>query len=390
MTVKATFYVMRIAVGLPSYQEADNIGFVTKQVDRGLTILKSFFKQIEDCAIFNIDNGSTDGTQEIFKKTKTAWQKYCIKTKGLPGKGKNLFAFFNEMREKYFDVILTFDSDLRSIEPEWIVKFTEPFIKGKCDLVLPIYERNRFEGSTTNHFAYPLIYTFFGKDIRQPIAGDIALSRRFVDNILNKKAPKETKKYGIDIFITIEAIMFHGSIKQIKLGQKIHKPSFPKLKTMFPQIASSALDLIRTINLNNLPLAEGQDNTICINQDVHFLHRKQAEALLKKQKIGLISKLNSIYWLGEIKEKISKNLNGNNFYFDQNIWAEILSSWLSFFINHQNEDSFKYANQLLPFFILRTVNFWTKIINYKPQEVESEIRSQAQLIRKKIINKLIK
>ena len=380
---------MKIAIGIPSYKEADNIGFVTTQADRGLTISKDLFPKFKEGVIFNIDSESNDGTQKIFNKTKTTWPKYSITVRGSPGKGKNLIAFFKKIINKDFDVVLTIDSDLKTIEPNWVVKFIEPFIKGKCDFVVPLYERNRFEGSTTNHFAYPLIYSFFGKNIRQPIAGDFALSKRLVQYILKKKAPRQAKRYGIDIFLTIEAIRFGGYIRQIKLAQKIHKQSFPKLKIMFPQIASSALDLIRTVNFKKIPPAENQDNTICINKDTHFLHRKQAGALLKKQKIGLVSKLNRIYWLGDIKEKISKNLNNNNFYFDENIWAEILSSWFSFFIDHKDEDSFNCANQLSPFFVFRTVNFWNKVMNYNSQEVESEIRSQAQLIRKKIITKLI-
>ncbi|MEE8112871.1 MAG: glycosyltransferase [Nitrososphaerales archaeon] len=54
-----------LVVGIPSYNEADNIHFVVRQVAQGLN---QYFPHL-DTAIVNIDNHSEDGTKEIFLQT---------------------------------------------------------------------------------------------------------------------------------------------------------------------------------------------------------------------------------------------------------------------------------------------------------------------------------
>lgn len=381
---------MKIAVGIPSYNEADNIQFVVSKVDQGLTILKRLFPQVEYGVIFNIDSESDDGTREVFKTTKTIWPKYSIKIYGLRGKGKNIIAFFNKITNEHFDIALTLDADLKTIEPRWIVKFTEPLINQRCDFVTPLYERNRFEGSTTNHFAYPLIYSFFGKDIRQPIAGDFALSKRLVEYIREENITFETKRYGIDIFITMQAIRFSGLVEQVKLNQKVHKPSFPKLKIMFPQVASSAIEMLRRFNFENLPSVEKETFSICVNENTNFTHSIQAESLLKEQIINLKKSIKTIAWLGNnLKVEIMDKIN-NSFYFDKKLWAGVLSSWFLYSLKNRERNSFKLASQLLPFFVLRTVNFWNQIFDHTPLAIENEIKRQAQLVRSRVVDKLNK
>lgn len=243
---------------------------------------------------------------------------------------------------------------------------------------------------TTKHFAYPLIYSFFGKDIRQPIAGDFALSKRLVEYIRKENILFETKRYGIDIFITMQAIRFSGLVEQIKLNQKVHKPSFPKLKIMFPQVASSAIEMLRGFNLKNLPSVKEEAFSVCINENTNFTHSIQAESLLREQVINLKKSIKTIAWFNNnLKVKIMEKIN-NDFYFDKKLWAEVLSSWFLYSLKNKRENSFKLASQLLPLFVLRTVDFWNQIFDHTPLAIENEIKSQARLVRSKVVDKLNK
>lgn len=47
------------------------------------------------------------------------------------------------------------------MQPIWIKRFLDPLIENGCDYVTPLYKRSRYEGSTTNHFAFPLIYDYW-------------------------------------------------------------------------------------------------------------------------------------------------------------------------------------------------------------------------------------
>jgi glycosyltransferase involved in cell wall biosynthesis len=53
---------VNLAIGIPSYNEADNIGLVVRQVAEGLN---KYFPDLKT-AIINADNSSEDGTKEVF------------------------------------------------------------------------------------------------------------------------------------------------------------------------------------------------------------------------------------------------------------------------------------------------------------------------------------
>ena len=75
-----------IIVGIPSYNEADNIAFVAEQASLGL---KKYFPKLK-AVIINVDNNSEDGTKEAFLNAKTKVPKIYISTpKGITGKGNN-------------------------------------------------------------------------------------------------------------------------------------------------------------------------------------------------------------------------------------------------------------------------------------------------------------
>ena len=88
-----------------------------------------------------------------------------------------------------------------SMNDNWIHTFLDKLINEKFNYVVPSYKRSRFEGSTTNQFAYPILYALTGKRIRQPIGGDFAFDKNYIDYIIKQPYNDSIKKYGIDIYI---------------------------------------------------------------------------------------------------------------------------------------------------------------------------------------------
>ena len=85
-----------LVVGLPSYMEADSIDYPTRQVDKGLSKYFSY----KDCVIVNVDNASTDRTEQVFLETETDNPKIYITTPpDTPGKGYNFENLFRKMLE---------------------------------------------------------------------------------------------------------------------------------------------------------------------------------------------------------------------------------------------------------------------------------------------------
>lgn len=146
-----------IIVGIPSYNEADNIAFPTDVASRGL--LEYFPNQ--KSVIINVDNHSPDGTGEVFMSTPTKIPKIYISTPPhVKGKGNNLRNLFRAAVELNARAIIVVDADLKSITPQWIRYLGEPLM-GRFDYVTPIYVRHKYDGTITNHIAYPLLRTLF-------------------------------------------------------------------------------------------------------------------------------------------------------------------------------------------------------------------------------------
>lgn len=224
-----------IIAGIPSYNEARNIGFVVRQIDKGL---RKYFPR-EKALIVNVDNNSADQTKEVFLKTKTITpKKYISAPVGIKGKGHNFYNLFRLIDKLSSEINIVVDADLKSIEPEWIKKMITPINRG-YDFAVPTYSRNKNDALITKNFCYPLVYGLLGWDIRQPIGGEFAFSSKMVKHWLSKKWTASVYQYGIDIFMTTEAILNNFKVCQVNLGRKTHRASQKRLESMFIEIAEA-------------------------------------------------------------------------------------------------------------------------------------------------------
>ena len=234
-----------IIVGMPSYNEADYIPFVTKMADQGL--LKYFPEKKP--LIINVDNHSTDGTKESFLNTSTTAPKmYISSPAGVRGKGNNLRNLFRAACKLHAGAVVVVDADLTSITPQWIQYLGEPLFSG-FDYVTPIYDRHKYDASITNHFCYPMIRTLFGPRIRQPIGGDFGFSGKLAKAYLAEGLwSEQAGGYGIDVWMTSIAVAKKFPVCQTFLGApKSHRVKDPAhhLKNMFKQVIWTLFDLIQ-------------------------------------------------------------------------------------------------------------------------------------------------
>ena len=163
-----------IVVGLASFNEADSIDYPTQQASLGL---KKYYGDQTSC-ILNCDNHSPDDTESVFLGTETDVPKIYVTTPpDTPGKGYNFENMFRKVLELDAEVLVCLDADLLSVTPEWVKYFTDPIMAG-YDMVNPIYSRHKYDGTITNSICYPLVYGLFCRNVRQPIGGDFAISRR--------------------------------------------------------------------------------------------------------------------------------------------------------------------------------------------------------------------
>ena len=134
------------------------------------------------------------------------------------------------------------DADLRSISPEWIELLLQPLLEESYDYVAPYYLRHKYDGTITNSLAYPLTRALYGQQIRQPIGGEFRIFRT-AGVALSRPAvwESEVARFGIDIWMTTEAIASGARVCQSFLGAKIHNPKDPSadLSDMLMQVVGA-------------------------------------------------------------------------------------------------------------------------------------------------------
>ena len=348
-----------IVVGIPTYNEADNISSLTKKIDQvadsmGLSII-----------IVNADSASTDDTTNVFLDTPTKSKKVSIQNKS-KGKGRNIHAILRYVADNA-DAIgcVLIDGDITSFDESWLAKQAAMLRKG-YDYVVPTYARNYQEGNTTNHFAYPLLGMHFnGVAPRQPIAGDFGLSVRFAKYMMQQRWHSYTSGYGIDIFLTLHALCGDFRVTEISLGKKLHKPSFGKMIPMFREVAASYYETARELFGNeamaNIPLNQIDAPKLIQVQPLS----DEVIAERKREAMELYDRATSFITATTLKPstRVTKKL-----------WVDVL-------ITHERmtgqADSRSIAESILPWYLMRVITYLEE--NHNSEKATDEIKRQFDL-----------
>lgn len=374
---------IELIVAVPSYKEADTIGFVTKQIDKG--ILKYFrnFKSL----IINVDNNSEDNTKDAFLNTSTiTGKKYITTPKGIRGKGNNFLNLFKFAKQHLstLKAVVVVDADLKSITPEWIKYLAEPIIKKRFEYVLPRYSRHQFDGTITNHICYPLLYGLLGEDMRQPIGGEFALSPRFIEYCLKEKWVPTTRQYGIDIFMTFNAIVGKFKICETGLGAKIHKASAPKLGPMFTQVVTTFFEKILSTKKEwiNLPLKRPKAKPLFgltkfdppqeLTIDIRYLKQQLRDEYSQRKKILK-------YYLNDYSMTLLSKMFDEDFYVLYTLeWTQILYQILYIYDKGSHKVKKEIVEALKPIYFARSVTFDYQAWRYNIKYAEEIILEQAK------------
>jgi glucosylglycerate synthase len=246
-----------IMVGIPSFKNAQTIGYVVRAAQAGLV---QYFPELKPVVV-NSDAGSPDGTQRVVVETEPPDYVEQIlrptnrldrvsltypEIDGIGGKGAALRTIFEMAAALEVQALVVVDSDLRSIVPEWIELLAGPILKGGYDFVAPLYARYKYDGTITNTVTYPMTRALYGHRIRQPIGGDFGVSGDLVRHYLEQEDwTDDVSKFGIDIWMTTSAVTGGFAVCQTRLGAKVHDPKDPgaDLGPMFRQVVGTLLRL---------------------------------------------------------------------------------------------------------------------------------------------------
>lgn len=364
-----------IVIGLSSYKEADNIDNAVRQLDAGL---QKYYKD-KKTVIMNCDNNSPDDTKGVFLSTESKTPKIYITTPpDIAGKGYNIENMFRRSHELGAKVIICVDADIKSIEPEWVKYFAEPILKGD-DYVTPVYARHKYDGTITNNICFPLIHSLLCIDLRQPIGGDFALSAELIDYILLQPWHRTTALYGIDIFLTLKALLGGYKISQTGLGTKVHKPSAPKLGPMFLQVIGTAfLEL-----LNNIHLWKDKESVVIT--DKYGKDKMEKEQALSVDRDALKEKVVDGYkkYLYDMEKYLKKDtfsqikmmFDNDKINITVDLWVKIVYEIMAAFYVEEKREALLETFRVLYF--TRTLTFMNDTWNFSTPEAEEVVIKQA-------------
>ncbi len=370
-----------IIVGIPSLNEADNIAFVAHQLALGL---KRYFPTLSS-TIINVDNDSKDGTKEAFLGAETGDipKRYISTEEAIVGKGNNMRNLFIEVVQRKAKAVVVVDADLKSVTPEWVKTLATPILEG-YDYVTPMYSRNEYDGTITNHITYPLIYALFKANIRQPIGGDFSFSPRMARYWLGMAWEKDTRQYGIDIFMTTSALLNGFKICQVVLGAKVHKPSAPKLGPMFTQVITTLFSNISRFRnvwmdknsnkdcpiLGDFTYKEPQELSV----DYKGIRKASFEGFLENERM-----ISSI--LSPAHYNITKKMYlAGRWNIGSELWAKKLYDFI--FAYEMAENKHAVVEALKPLYFARVASFYRQTMDMTHQEAEEKIVRQARQFHK--------
>ncbi|WP_328898580.1 hypothetical protein OHR86_00185 [Streptomyces sp. NBC_00441] len=244
---------IHIAAILPSRNERSTISAVTTAVDHALSNAHA--------VIIHADSSDTPDTTAAFAATPTR-----ANTSGLAGlqrgKGAQILAALRRPELADAEVVLIADTDTRNPDPA-VYRALLDQVRAGAALAIAAYPRHWDEANLTNHVARPLIAAATGLDVPQPLAGDLAVSRRALDAA--QKAAAElpddlaqcVQGYGIDAFLLLTAATT-GPVDSVQLKEpKAHAGSFDHLPAIFHQAVPVLLHLTATWPLPPAPVRSG-------------------------------------------------------------------------------------------------------------------------------------
>jgi hypothetical protein len=377
-----------LVVGIPCYNNDATIANVLKQVSRGLA---KHYKSARSVIMIS-DGGSTDDTREVAREEEIMpWQeKVVFIYRGIGGKGTALRAIFEAADKLSAKACVMVDADLRSITPDWVRYLVEPVLANNYDFVAPIYSRYKWDGTITNNVVYNLTRALYGKRIRQPIGGDFGLSRKAVQAyVVHNVWGTDVARFGIDIWMTTQAIASGYRVCQANLGMKVHDPKDPgsSLAPMFRQVVRTLFALmeqhasiwkeihgsepVETFGSADFPEPEA----IKVNQELLIQNFK-----LGFQHFGALWKdvlspacYSAVQKLTTVERK--------NFLLDVTCWAHILYETAVTF-HRWPKDRTTLVDLMSPLYEARVAAFINETADMTTAEAERVVEEQAEIFEK--------
>ncbi|HEY6904142.1 MAG TPA: hypothetical protein VI216_07520 [Candidatus Acidoferrales bacterium] len=110
--------------------------------------------------------------------------------------------------------------------PRWVSEFAQPLLESQCDLVVPSYGHQKFQGLLNSGIMCPLTRSLYGKRIQNPLGPDLGVSQKLFQKITasNRASRNDAAITHPLISLTPAAACENLRISQAYFGSRTYPP----------------------------------------------------------------------------------------------------------------------------------------------------------------------
>lgn len=219
--------------------------------------------------------------------------------------------------------------------------------------------------------------SLFLNTVRQPIAGDFGFSLKQGRKIVKTISDESMYQYGIDITMTLTALINNMKIEEVYIGEKIHNQSFGKMIPMFLEVSNS---MITILNVNrDLLLNSNHSQYIEYSSIDDDYSSPSIEEISKRYDEFKKLHLNTSYkYLVKYRKNVDEFINKKVLITTAD-WTNVLKELINIITGEQLEKKNieKISKELLVFYLARVLSYFEEIDGFSARDVERYIEKQA-------------
>lgn len=235
-----------LVIGIPFYNEKEKLPIILNSIDE---VLHSWIgkRQLIVCA------GDCSGEQTL-KEIEGLSLKHPHLEFLMPpeasGRGMSIRAFLEIAKTLEADLLL-FSTNMGTeagpgIDVTWLDSLLSP-IQGTYDIVLGSLRRYFGVDSIAYQFAGPILESFYGSRLSDPLGGIYAISHDFIEELAGEAKfwTGTINGYGIDFWLITRALVWNKEVCEANLGGVIRSQDLERRNLIFRDIAMTVFESIR-------------------------------------------------------------------------------------------------------------------------------------------------
>lgn len=235
-----------VVIGVPFYDEKDTLEALLQSID---SVLQSWIgrRQLIVCV-------GDYSASELLHSIQNLELKHphieFLMPEEISGRGMSIRAIIEICKHMDSDLIL-FSANMATedgpgIDDTWLENLLTP-IQGTYDLVLGSLRRHLGIDSIAHMLAAPILETFYGFRVSDPLGGIYAIAHDFIEELAHEARfwGNTIRGYGIDFWLLTRALSWNRNICEVNMGGVITSHSLERRNKIFKDNALTVFEAIK-------------------------------------------------------------------------------------------------------------------------------------------------